>query len=227
MEDLKFKGNDPGAVQHGNFINYYNFNPPEERIQQLPKNIWKTDITHCLDIGCNSGDLTVAFHEFLENCGCHNNQILGIDIDPILVKRAKEKFTKIEFHCLNIMSSDGSTFIRCYLEKNNLKKFHVVTCFSITMWIHLNNGDDGLRRFLKHISDLGELIVIEPQPWKCYKTAVKRLRKCNSEFSHFKALELRESIEMDIENFLVTECKRTKIMQSDNTKWGRKLLIFT
>lgn len=53
---LQFKGGNPGAVQFGNFINYYQFHPPEERINLLPKNIWRSD-QPCiaLDIGCNAG----------------------------------------------------------------------------------------------------------------------------------------------------------------------------
>lgn len=53
---LDFKGNDPGAVQYGNFINYYSFHPPEERISLLPHNIWYFEKPYTLlDIGCNTG----------------------------------------------------------------------------------------------------------------------------------------------------------------------------
>lgn len=58
--DLQFRGNNPGAVQYGNFINYYQFNPPENRLEVLPLDILtqipdtKSKI-YCLDIGCNAG----------------------------------------------------------------------------------------------------------------------------------------------------------------------------
>ena len=29
---------EPGAARHGNFINYYEFHPPEERLRLLPDN---------------------------------------------------------------------------------------------------------------------------------------------------------------------------------------------
>ena len=52
----------PGAARHGNFINYYQFNPAQNRIVHLPKDILKTQLPTaqsdpilCLDIGCNSG----------------------------------------------------------------------------------------------------------------------------------------------------------------------------
>lgn len=55
-EDLQFKGGNPGAVQYGNFINYYNFHPPSERINLLPKNLLTIKEPYeILDIGCNAG----------------------------------------------------------------------------------------------------------------------------------------------------------------------------
>ena len=55
---------DPGAARLGNFINYYQFNPPSERLSLLfPKKLFSqleisttgADFLTCLDIGCNSG----------------------------------------------------------------------------------------------------------------------------------------------------------------------------
>jgi hypothetical protein len=57
-DELQFKGNDPGAVRHGNFINYYQFNNVENRLKLLPTDLWNTETDQsfvCLDIGCNSG----------------------------------------------------------------------------------------------------------------------------------------------------------------------------
>ena len=50
----------PGAARYGNFINYYQFNPPEERIKYLPESfiqcLWDEKETFLwLDIGCNAG----------------------------------------------------------------------------------------------------------------------------------------------------------------------------
>lgn len=60
MEKEKEKIVNPEGHKYGNFINYYNFHPAEERIQQLPTNIWisrdSTDHKYsALDIGCNVG----------------------------------------------------------------------------------------------------------------------------------------------------------------------------
>lgn len=52
--------NDPGAAPFGNFINYYTFNPPENRLNLIPATLlrdlgYNRDTTLILDVGCNSG----------------------------------------------------------------------------------------------------------------------------------------------------------------------------
>ena len=52
---------EPGSARFGNFINYYDFNPPERRIKLIPNDLLKS-VSHgnddnliILDIGCNAG----------------------------------------------------------------------------------------------------------------------------------------------------------------------------
>ncbi len=55
------KDKEPGTARFGNFINYYKFNPADERIDRIPQCLVETvlqevtDKVLCLDIGCNSG----------------------------------------------------------------------------------------------------------------------------------------------------------------------------
>jgi len=58
---------DPGAIRHGNFMNYYQFHPAEERVRQLPRGVWQRQrVAHParkyagLDVGCNAGVRTAA-----------------------------------------------------------------------------------------------------------------------------------------------------------------------
>lgn len=232
MEDLNFKSGNPGAVRFGNFINYYKFHPPENRIGLLPTNIWSTILNenrnnYILDIGCNAGDLTIAIYNFLKNTSTSIEfRMLGIDIDPILIERALEQNTSknITFECSDIMSD--SDFTQEYLALKNRNRFDIAFCFSITMWIHLNHGDDGLKLFLKKMAELCNFLVIEPQPWKCYKTAVRRFHLGKSEFPKFKELKIRQNVEEEIERYLVQECDLEKMMETERTEWGRKLLFF-
>ncbi|XP_023019144.2 probable RNA methyltransferase CG11342 [Leptinotarsa decemlineata] len=226
--DLQFRGGNPGAVQFGNFMNYYQFHSPKERIKLLPKHIWKAG-KPCvvLDIGCNSGILTEAIKEFLKENIMEDISILAVDIDPLLITRAKENSTNdITFHCLDIMDiSRRDDIINEYLKNKHIEKFSVVFCFSTTMWIHLNYGDGGLRSFLEYIAGIGEIVIVEPQPWKCYRSAVKRMKQANFTFPLFSSLKMRETIERDIEIILSLQSLE-KITESERTKWERKLLIY-
>eukprot|EP01032_Pedospumella_encystans_P027092 gene27092-30625_t len=155
--------------------------------------------------------------------------LLGIDLDSSLIDLAVAKYvsqdntTPIAFAPVNFMDSEASkAFLDKYLIdlsatlNKEVVGFSMVCLFSITMWIHLNFGDDGLVDFLARSADLltplGSLVV-EPQPWKCYKAADKRCRKLGiTRPLHFSALQIRD-IEREITGMLLptnTESISTK-----------------
>lgn len=232
-EDLQFKSGNPGAVKHGNFINYYQFHPPENRINLLPDDIWNTgnvvdNSFVALDIGCNAGDLTASLKQFLDKATKRNCVILGVDIDNTLIDRANEKnnTNELTFKCLDVTSiKERDELFKSYLSKYNRSKFDGVFCFSTTMWIHLNHGDLGLTTFLNDISKLGEYLLIEPQPWKCYRSALKRLKSYKTIFKEYENLKMRTDVEEKIEEILMRTGRR-KVWESERTKWDRKLLCF-
>lgn len=46
--------------------------------------------------------------------------------------------------------------------------------FSITKWIHLNDGDEGLEAFFRRVFEVlkpGGKFLLEPQPWDSYRKA--------------------------------------------------------
>lgn len=240
MDDLI----EPGAVKHGNFINYYDFNPASERLKLLPSeaSTWHAFESHenresepylVLDIGCNSGDLTQSLYTYWSSM-LPNRRIfiLGIDIDAILIQRANEANQRpnhVTFACVNMMEANGDDHtIEQYLRTYQRTRFDVVCCFSITMWIHLNNGDDGLRQFIDMITHVSRLIIIEPQPWKCYRTAVRRMKraKVDDVFPLFASLTMRTNVENDIKQYLCDAKQLKMVFQSDQTKWKRTIYIF-
>ncbi|XP_055858977.1 probable RNA methyltransferase CG11342 [Episyrphus balteatus] len=235
---MNFRADDPGAVQYGNFINYYQFHSAQDRIALLPNDVWlpKTHDTHSnespyllLDVGCNAGDVTQLLLNYLTNHLNKKVEILAIDIDPTLIKRAKENNNapqNINFACVDIMQTDLSE-IKNFLKARNATKFDAVCCFSITMWIHLNHGDSGLQDFLKKCSHFAQLLIVEPQPWKCYRTAVRRMRRSAQEtFPNFGQLKWTINIEEDIRQYLENHLNLQMIHETLPTKWMRRIWFY-
>jgi len=81
-------------------------------------------------------------------------------------------------------------------------QFDVILCLSVTKWIHLNHGDDGIKRLFKKFSALlrpNGLLILEPQKWKGYK---KRSRVSETTYFNYKHNKLRPN---DFSDILTTE----------------------
>lgn len=156
--------------------------------------------------------------------------LIGVDLDPILIERARERNPRpdrVTFECLDFLSEDCGETLRRYLAQVHKTRFDVVFCFSVTMWIHLNHGDDGLELFLQKACELAEMIVIEPQPWKCYRNASRRLRRAKSEdFPLLKELKYTGDPTKHIEDILTRRCDFQKVAVTTSNDWGRMLLIY-
>lgn len=105
--------------------------------------------------------------------------------------------------------------------------FDIGFCMSVTMWIHLNHGDQGLWEFLAHLSSLCRYLLVEPQPWKCYRAAARRLRKLGlHDFDHFRSLAIRGDMASQIVQILTQDHGMELVCCFGNTKWDRSLLLF-
>ena len=174
----------------------------------------------CINNSFTSRDLSVCGPDI----ACY---MLGIDVDPVLIERAQEKNVHdghVIYKCLDFMGDNKTEIFQSFLSGS--ENFDVIFCFSVTMWIHLNHGDNGLNKFLKEISEMSEMLVIEPQPWKCYKSAEKRFKRCQKTFPYFKEINIRQNIEEHIQQFLIGTCNFHKVYESPDTVWGRKLMFF-
>ena len=95
------------------------------------------------------------------------DRILGIDVDAQLVDAARAKIknhqAKIQFQCCDIVNGDDQV-IEEFLRENNRAKFDVIFCFSVSMWIHLNHGEEGLNRLFTTVRKYCDnLFIFEPQ----------------------------------------------------------------
>ncbi|MCL7025744.1 hypothetical protein MKW94_017173 [Papaver nudicaule] len=114
----------------------------------------------------------------MESAGCPSPDVSepghldrGRDLkhsDAISSEEGKQDHPK---SLLDIVSFQKQNFVD-HLRKHG-EKYDTITCFSVTKWIHLNWGDEGLLTLFHNIWTLlrpGGVLVLEPQPWKSYKS---------------------------------------------------------
>ncbi|KAK1257346.1 putative RNA methyltransferase [Acorus gramineus] len=146
---------------YGNYKNYYGYRIGQQEKEDPRLSVLRREWFEgkdCLDIGCNQGLLTISIAKKF-NC----RHILGIDIDA-------GESSPLEGNLLERVSFRKQNFV----DKLQwlTEKYDTVVCFSVTKWIHLNWGDDGLIMLFTNIWRVlrpGGILVLEPQPWKSYQ----------------------------------------------------------
>uniref|UniRef100_A0A7N0T9R6 RNA methyltransferase n=1 Tax=Kalanchoe fedtschenkoi TaxID=63787 RepID=A0A7N0T9R6_KALFE len=192
-EKRKRKGKE--LAPFGNYKNYYGYRlgqglEEDPRLQVFRKE-WFQD-KECLDIGCNSGLITIHIAKKFQ---CKS--MIGIDIDNDRIQDAYwtlRKISKMENSEQSRTSLDGEgqvlkshssskrdlSEIVSFRKENFVqnwgpppgKFYDTIICLSVTKWIHLNWGDDGLVTLFSKIWRLlqpGGILVLEPQPWTSYE----------------------------------------------------------
>lgn len=154
--------------------------------------------------------------------------LLGFDLDETLVQRAEEINplpSRITFIPLDITKDTNQ--LQDYLSLHSCSHFHLCLCLAVTMWVHLNHGDLGLLQLLSRLSSMSQHLLLEAQPWKCYRSAARRLRKLGrSDFDHFKTLKIRGDVADHAREHLERHCGMELIQGFGSTAWDRKLLLF-
>jgi SAM-dependent methyltransferase len=189
-------------------------------------------VLYLLDVGCNEGDLT--FQVLIEA----QQQLLkqdvvvkavGIDLDDELIERAKEKYkdnTHLLFATVNIMEPDS---LQNFMTQHTISSFSLVSCFSITMWIHMNHGDAGLTQFLNIVGRVSNCsVLLEPQLWKSYRKANERCRRRGiPELPYFKTLKIKD-IKATCIDLYTNSFGMTLQQRNDETPgWNRPLILFS
>ena len=220
--------------------------------------IWEADgkppCFTMLDVGCNEGDLTIEMALLAtKDLPKHVSvKVLGLDLDSELISRASIKLDAmrhssslpsnctIEFNTCNLTlpasySEDGvvQTFLQSCGDTSSCiqsNTFSFITLFSVTMWVHLQVGDDQFKSFLHNICNLtSSSILIEPQPWKCYRAAARRCRKQSLPSFPYPPDTLKlTDIDDVVRSIVIEECHfSSRCSWSLGTEsWGRTLVVY-
>lgn len=231
---------DPDDKGHrfGNFHQYYDFHPIRERLSML-EGVLDEVVSNAgttfeyLDVGCNEGDLTLGIGEALrhrmlqsprpEGASGQLVRVHGLDIDPVLIERARKKSMK---------GVEAIFEVQNVLDAKELPRADLVSLFSTTMWLHIHGGDEGLRSALSRMCKAARrYLVIEAQPSKCYRNTVVRLRRMNRPEVDVSSdrLEMRLDIEEQVHQHLLSESFQLVERASEEgkrTSWQRAIRLY-
>lgn len=163
-------------------------------------------------------------------------ELVGVDIDPSLIDLAMSSHgaagSDRKFYAVDFLDAAAVEQLREKVSVNgDSHVFNLITVFSTTMWIHINHGDEGLRKFFEHVASFllpspwGGLLV-EPQPTKCYRTAVKRCRKLGLPQPRSYQQIRPESAEKTVQGIVedIRPFKQAHCLGLEG--WGRTLTLF-
>ncbi|CAD6192269.1 unnamed protein product [Caenorhabditis auriculariae] len=211
---------------YGNFDRYYGIRlNPGEKDQRLSvmKKEW-FEKKSVLDIGCNVGFLTLSIaREFCprrilgididehligvarKNIRHYCDQEVALlgkypasfatTFGPVSQRKPRDFGTKFPDNVW--FRKENYVFEQDEMIEMVEEEFDVILALSITKWIHLNWGDDGMRRFFKRAFKQllpGGRLVIEPQPFDSYRKRSKMTEKLKENYS--KILFKPEDFEM-------------------------------
>lgn len=158
-EQTPVHNNDGGATSKTNPIDL-RLKFIGETIKLLNKSL---ENTTCLDIGCNTGLVSL---QVVSHLGAR--MIHGIDIDSVLVNQAIRNVPPQLVGKISFKTGDYTLSGYCSYMGS---KFDAIFCLSVTKWIHLNGGDHGIKALFNCIQNdlrLGGIFILEPQQWHTY-----------------------------------------------------------
>eukprot|EP01116_Phalansterium_solitarium_P008051 TRINITY_DN2126_c0_g1_i2.p1 TRINITY_DN2126_c0_g1~~TRINITY_DN2126_c0_g1_i2.p1 ORF type:complete len:445 (-),score=134.32 TRINITY_DN2126_c0_g1_i2:146-1480(-) len=174
---------------YGNYDRYYGYRAEQDSRLRVFKQHWFQS-KKCFDIGCNIGKLTMDVAARFKP-----SKMVGVDIDASLIgtasKAAAAKVAKLDAQIRRFPKSlpllygplrgaAPTEFPRnvSFVAGNVLEmsddeqQYDTIMCLSTTKWIHLNWGDEGIKKLFQLVHDRlvpGGLFVLEPQEFKTYK----------------------------------------------------------
>jgi len=200
-------------VSLGNHQRYYGYRPrvqgdeprrADARLRFLEAAWWRAK--KCKDVGCNDGTFSLELaRRFAPRI------LIGVDADAKLVRAATALVARrardLDVEPL-LEASEKKCGVKgkgllpfphnCFFEHSNVASdgsedhsFDVISAFSVTKWIHLNHGDEGLLKFFRAVYDQlkpGGRFILEPQQWKSYQN---RRRASDAIKATFKSIKVK------------------------------------
>lgn len=240
---------------YGNYNRYYGYRNPSN-IEDDRLNVMEIswfEGKDVLDIGCNVGHISLHIaKEF------GPKKIVGCDIDRKLLKAAKtniRNYMSDDFPQFPISMKKYGPLAAPVIESNRAysfphnvhfmhcnyaldndeqlalvqEEYDVILALSITKWIHLHNGDEGLKRCFKRMFKQlrpGGKLILEPQSWDSYK---KKKKLTESIFKAFKAIKFKPDF---FKQYLLskqvgfTSCENLPMPFNKSKGFSRPVMVF-
>ncbi|XP_016923438.3 U6 snRNA methylphosphate capping enzyme Amus [Drosophila suzukii] len=193
----KPKHNKDHNFTYGNYKHYYGKRILDKNFRDIRLDVLGTQPDlfrgkQLLDIGCNSGHLSIQIAKTFEA-----KSLVGLDIDRGLVKDAQNTISHLKRQAgpgqgfpHNIRFVQGNYVLEDdVLLEIERPQFDVILCLSVTKWIHLNFCDSGLkqafRRMYLQLRPGGQLI-LEPQSFDGYKRRKKLSEQIRENYNSIK-----------------------------------------
>lgn len=205
----------------------------------------------------HAGDLTLQLRDWLSALFPASLVVsLGVDVDGELIARAAKKrdgCQRTAFAAADVMQPDFCRVVREWEAGHDARRdasdradaaaasspacqvppaartVRIVSLFSVTMWVHLNHGDEGLAHLLQTVSRWADVLILEPQPWKCYSTAARRLRRMGlAPHERLASLRWREAqLPAAVHRTLTQECGMDGFSDMGVSEaWKRAVLLY-
>lgn len=192
--------------RYGNYNRYYGYRNEDRHDPRLEcfKKEWFEN-KEVLDIGCNTGHVTLAIgrdYSPKKIVGMDIDESLvliarrnirhyittdfiksDVSLNSLLIfqgQNTKDKCSKAADRPSQCFPSNVSfvqgNFVDSAKQELEPLQYDCLLCLSVTKWIHLNWGDDGLKKAFRRMFELlrpGGILIIEPQPWSSYKKKKK------------------------------------------------------
>lgn len=204
-----------------------------------------------LDVGCNEGDLTEGLLSSMakQSIDASTGQsstfmyAIGCDIDKELIKRAQTKYQSTSqsinqssyFHAdltdFAVLDSLIDALPSC--DTYGDRKYDLISCHAVLMWIHLNHGTDRLVDWLTKLSSMTRNLIIEFQPYRHYKSAISRLKKSSIDVDqvwHWSSITDQWKGEGNVRKqvtIVLEKCGMIEKQQLGVTTWDRPIVWFT